>query len=152
MQLTRLGGGAPSRSKYVFLLLLNLALLVVGCFMDIFSAILVVVPLIIPLGNLLRHPPGPPGHHLPGQPGAGVPDAAGRAEPVPGLLPVQRAHRPGLQGRARSSSLHRAGGGAAHHLCAPPDHGPAYKRGVKPIPFNFALWRKLGLSREIKKV
>ena len=44
-------------SKYVFLLLLNLALLVVGCFMDIFSAILVVVPLIIPLGNLFQvHP------------------------------------------------------------------------------------------------
>jgi tripartite ATP-independent transporter DctM subunit len=44
-------------SKYVFLLLLNLALLVVGCFMDIYSAILVVVPLIIPLGNLFHvHP------------------------------------------------------------------------------------------------
>lgn len=37
-------------SKFVFLILLNLALLVVGCFMDIFSAITVVVPLIIPLG------------------------------------------------------------------------------------------------------
>jgi|WetSurMetagenome_2_1015567.scaffolds.fasta_scaffold00476_6 C4-dicarboxylate transporter, DctM subunit len=37
-------------SKYVFLLLLNAALLVVGCFMDIFSAIIVVVPLIAPLG------------------------------------------------------------------------------------------------------
>jgi len=37
-------------SKYVFLLLLNLALLVVGCLMDIFSAILVVLPLIVPLG------------------------------------------------------------------------------------------------------
>jgi tripartite ATP-independent transporter DctM subunit len=37
-------------SKYVFLFLLNLALLVVGCFMDIFSAILVVLPLITPLG------------------------------------------------------------------------------------------------------
>ncbi len=36
-------------SRYVFLLLLNLALLVVGCFMDIFSAITVVVPLILPL-------------------------------------------------------------------------------------------------------
>ena len=44
-------------SKYVFLLLLNLALLVTGCFMDIFSAIMVVVPLIIPLGNLFGiHP------------------------------------------------------------------------------------------------
>jgi len=37
-------------SKYVFLLLLNLALLAVGCLMDIFSAILVVLPLIAPLG------------------------------------------------------------------------------------------------------
>ena len=37
-------------SKYVFLFLLNLALLAVGCFMDIFSAILVVLPLITPLG------------------------------------------------------------------------------------------------------
>jgi len=37
-------------SKYVFLFLLNLTLLAVGCFMDIFSAILVVLPLITPLG------------------------------------------------------------------------------------------------------
>jgi tripartite ATP-independent transporter DctM subunit len=41
---------AAVSSKFVFLILLNLALLVVGCFMDIFSAITVVVPLIIPLG------------------------------------------------------------------------------------------------------
>ncbi|MBD3241113.1 MAG: TRAP transporter large permease subunit [Chitinivibrionales bacterium] len=38
-------------SKYVFLLLLNIALLITGCFMDIFSAIVVVVPLIVPLGE-----------------------------------------------------------------------------------------------------
>jgi tripartite ATP-independent transporter DctM subunit len=38
-------------SKYLFLLLLNLALLVVGCLMDIFSAILVVLPLLVPLGQ-----------------------------------------------------------------------------------------------------
>jgi tripartite ATP-independent transporter DctM subunit len=37
-------------SKYLFLLIFNLALLVVGCLMDIFSAIMVVLPLIIPLG------------------------------------------------------------------------------------------------------
>jgi tripartite ATP-independent transporter DctM subunit len=44
-------------SPLVFLLLLNLALLVVGCFMDIYSAILVVVPLILPLGALFHiHP------------------------------------------------------------------------------------------------
>jgi tripartite ATP-independent transporter DctM subunit len=44
-------------SKIIFLLLLNIALLITGCFMDIFSAIMVVVPLIIPLGNLFGiHP------------------------------------------------------------------------------------------------
>ncbi len=44
-------------SKYVFLLVVNLVLLVVGCFMDIYSAILVVAPLIIPLGVVFHvHP------------------------------------------------------------------------------------------------
>lgn len=37
-------------SPILFLLLLNLFLLIVGCLMDIFSAIVVVVPLIVPLG------------------------------------------------------------------------------------------------------
>ena len=37
------------QSKYLFLLLLNIALLVVGALMDIFAAILVVVPLLKPL-------------------------------------------------------------------------------------------------------
>jgi tripartite ATP-independent transporter DctM subunit len=36
-------------SKYVFLLLLNLALLLVGCFMDIYSATTVIAPLILPI-------------------------------------------------------------------------------------------------------
>jgi len=36
-------------SKYVFLLLLNVVLLVVGAFMDVFSAITVVVPLVVPV-------------------------------------------------------------------------------------------------------
>ena len=36
-------------SRVVFLLILNLALLVLGCFIDIFSAIAVALPLIIPL-------------------------------------------------------------------------------------------------------
>ena len=44
-------------SRLVFLLLLNLALLVAGCFMDIFSALVVIVPLILPLGDLFGiHP------------------------------------------------------------------------------------------------
>jgi len=37
-------------SKLLFLLLLNVFLLIVGCLMDIFSAIIVQVPLLVPLG------------------------------------------------------------------------------------------------------
>lgn len=39
-------------SPLVFLLLLNIVLLITGCLMDIFSAIMVVAPLIIPLGEM----------------------------------------------------------------------------------------------------
>jgi len=42
---------ASIRSPLMFLLLLNLFLLVVGCLMDIYSAIVVVVPLIVPIGK-----------------------------------------------------------------------------------------------------
>ncbi len=42
--------GAHVESRLVFLLALNVFLLVVGCLMDIFSAIVVVVPLIVPIG------------------------------------------------------------------------------------------------------
>lgn len=38
------------RSPWVFLLMLNVLLLIVGCLMDVYSAIAVVVPLIVPLG------------------------------------------------------------------------------------------------------
>ena len=38
-------------NKYVFLLLLNILLLLVGCIMDLYSAILVVSPLIIPIAE-----------------------------------------------------------------------------------------------------
>jgi len=38
-------------NKWVFLILLNIFLLIVGCLMDIFSAILVVVPLIKPIAD-----------------------------------------------------------------------------------------------------
>ena len=37
-------------SRLVFLLLLNLALLLVGCVVDMFSAIMVLLPLVVPLG------------------------------------------------------------------------------------------------------
>ena len=38
-------------SRWVFLLAVNVLLLVVGCLMDVFSAIVVVVPLLVPLGT-----------------------------------------------------------------------------------------------------
>jgi tripartite ATP-independent transporter DctM subunit len=41
---------ATIESKLLFLLALNGALILVGCLMDIFSAIIVIVPLIVPLG------------------------------------------------------------------------------------------------------
>ena len=44
-------------SKIVFLILLNIVLLITGCIMDIFSAIVVVVPLITPLGELYNIDP-----------------------------------------------------------------------------------------------
>jgi tripartite ATP-independent transporter DctM subunit len=44
-------------SPFVFLLALNLFLLVVGCLMDIFSAMVVVVPLILPMGAAFGIPP-----------------------------------------------------------------------------------------------
>ena len=40
------------QSKILFLVILNIVLLITGCFMDIFSAIMVVVPLILPLGKI----------------------------------------------------------------------------------------------------
>jgi tripartite ATP-independent transporter DctM subunit len=42
---------AYTDSPFIFLILLNLFLLVVGCLMDIFSALIVVVPLINPVAN-----------------------------------------------------------------------------------------------------
>jgi tripartite ATP-independent transporter DctM subunit len=42
---------AAVHSKWAFLLLLNLFLLIVGMLMDIYSAIVIVVPLIVPLGQ-----------------------------------------------------------------------------------------------------
>jgi C4-dicarboxylate transporter, DctM subunit len=37
------------QSKYVFLIILNIFLLIVGCILDIFSALIIVVPLLLPL-------------------------------------------------------------------------------------------------------
>jgi tripartite ATP-independent transporter DctM subunit len=42
---------ATVEAKWAFLLLLNIFLLIVGMLMDVYSAIVIVVPLIVPLGN-----------------------------------------------------------------------------------------------------
>jgi TRAP-type C4-dicarboxylate transport system permease large subunit len=48
---------AHIQSRLLFLLVLNVFLLLVGCLMDIFSAIVVVVPLILPIGQVFGiHP------------------------------------------------------------------------------------------------
>lgn len=49
--------GSAISSKLLFLLVLNLFLLVVGCLMDIFAAIVVVVPLIAPMAGVFGIPP-----------------------------------------------------------------------------------------------
>jgi len=48
---------ANIHSRFVFLLILNLFLLIVGCLMDIFSATMVVVPLIIPISEVFHIDP-----------------------------------------------------------------------------------------------
>ncbi len=48
-------------SKLLFLLALNVLLLLVGCFMDTYSAIVVVVPLLVPLGSAYGIAPLPLG-------------------------------------------------------------------------------------------
>ena len=42
---------AHVQSKYVFLIILNLFLLLVGCVLDIYSALVIVAPLIVPIAQ-----------------------------------------------------------------------------------------------------
>jgi tripartite ATP-independent transporter DctM subunit len=49
--------GAHIQSRWVFLLLLNGALILVGCVMDIYSALIVVVPILLPMAHVFEvHP------------------------------------------------------------------------------------------------
>jgi len=64
------------KSPYTFLLAVNLLLIVVGCLMDIYSAIVVVVPSWCHRQRL-RHPSAASRDHLPRQPRAGLPHPAG---------------------------------------------------------------------------
>lgn len=49
--------GTTIESKLLFLLVLNVFLIIVGCLMDIFAAIIVVVPLVAPMAEVFGIPP-----------------------------------------------------------------------------------------------
>ncbi len=106
---------AHIHSKYVFLLLLNLVLLVKGSFMDVFSAIIVMVPLITPMARALRHRSGATGHHLFGESGTGIFDAAHRHESLPLRVSFQAADDGGIPRHAAGLS-DSVGGSSADHL------------------------------------
>ena len=76
------GRRRTSHSKIVFLLAINVILLIVGTVMDIFSAIVVVLPLIAADRERVRRRPVPPRRDLPAQPRGRLPPPAGRAQPV----------------------------------------------------------------------
>ena len=111
-------------SRLVFLLGLNLFLLLVGCLMDIFSAIFVVVP---PCGagcRAVRDRPAAPRDHLHSEPRARVPDTSGRAEPVSGVISVRPAADGGLP-CVCSVAGHPGVWRLSHHLCTMADLGAA---------------------------
>ena len=143
---------ANIESRWVFLAVLNLSLLLVGCFMDAFSAIVVVVPIIVPVASGLRRRPDPPGRDLPRQHGAGLPDAAGGHEPVLRLLPLRQT---GAGSRPRGCAVHaghRARGGGGH-LCALAHQRAAFFREVVDCPRCLCPFPGAGvLSRQPSEV
>jgi hypothetical protein len=110
---------AHIQSRVLFLLALNAFLLVVGCLMDIFSAIVVVVPLILPISQAFSiHPlhadcfwtsspsnePGPLDHPPLGRPEAlPAPQAVGRGGEEGRALLLQ--HAPATGGTDRIDSI-----------------------------------------------
>ena len=79
---------ANIESPLLFLLALNVFLLVVGCFMDIFSAIVVVVPLISEIGATFEIDPGASRYHLHSEPRARISHAASRLKPLLCVVPI----------------------------------------------------------------
>ncbi len=109
-------------SPVVFLLGLNLFLLVVGALMDIFSATVVVVPLIVPLGVGIRDPSRAPRHHLHREPRARLPDTARRRESIFVRLSVQASGAGSGVGDA-PDDRHSWRGRSPHYLRALDDAG-----------------------------
>ena len=60
---------AHIESRILFLVVLNIFLLAVGCTMGIFSALVVVVPLLTPIAQAYGIDPDSSGNHLSGQSG-----------------------------------------------------------------------------------
>ena len=54
----RVGAGASRNSPWVFLLLANLLMLFVGCFLEPTAAITILVPVLMPIVHAARHRPG----------------------------------------------------------------------------------------------
>ena len=94
----------PRALRAVFLLSLNLFLLVVGSVMDIFSAIIVVVPLILPLSQSFGVNPIHLGIIFIAKPGARLPAPAARPQPAAGVGALQEAGARGDEPRSCSAS------------------------------------------------
>ena len=78
-------------SQTSFLLLLICFLLLIGCILHIFSALVLVVPLMLPVAAQYGVDPVHLGHHLRGHDGTGLSPAADRPQPVHLQLPLQPA-------------------------------------------------------------
>ena len=90
-------------SQYVsgpstFLLVLLVFLLILGAILDIFSATVLVVPLLLPDRVAVRRQSGSPRNHLSRGDGARLPDAAARAEPVHREPQIRQGHHGNLLG------------------------------------------------------
>ena len=116
-------------SKWVFLLALNVFLLVVGCLMDIFSAIVVVVPLILPIGAHFGVHPIHLGIIFFGEPRTRFLNSPRWHESFSVLGSLQEAVIPSLRVRLAVSD-HSRSGGAVDNVFASP-HPRACRMGLR---------------------
>jgi hypothetical protein len=99
-----------------FIIVLNIFLFILGVVMDEFSAMLVALPLVMPLAATFGLSPVPPRGHVPAEHRDRVHLAADRGEPLHRKLPVQPAARDGVPRRhALRVDAHRRAG-AVHRL------------------------------------
>ena len=104
-------------SRWVFLLALNLFLLIVGCLMEIYAAIVIQAPLLVTIGHAFGIDPVHLGIIFLGQPRTWLSDAAGGAEPPVVVLPLQEI-RPGSLAGCDSADARDVYRCFADHLCS----------------------------------